>query len=179
MLPNGTLIGAIGMTNHTGQKKNIAWDSDKLHKFKNVTNKLDSSMTQIGVRQNISGLRLPDLDDEDFMVWMRISTLPKFKKLHRVVRGLDLNKGDVVTVTILNWFPVSSFHGKKHFVLSTIKWCGGRNKVIAWMFISAACICVGLAVVFSILLLLGSRKLADFNMFQWHNRPTSTALFSV
>ena len=78
-------------------KDGIAWESDVDEKF-GISAIDNSSQTQYGERQIKAGLRLPDTDDEDFIVWMRVAALPDFRKLHRIVRDKDIKKGDNVTV---------------------------------------------------------------------------------
>lgn len=149
-------------------KKGIAWHSDKEYKYINATYDVDneSGLTQVGDRQNKSGLRLPDINDEDFIVWMHTAALPNFKKLHRIIRNMDLKKGDRINITILNWFEVASFGGEKYIVLSTTEWCGGRNYVLAWIYIIVACIAIGLAVCFAFLLLFGTRSVKSYIDFK-------------
>jgi hypothetical protein len=48
--------------------------------------------------------------DERFINWMRLSALPKFRKLWGKIDG-DLKQGDVVTVTILNQYNTYAFDG--------------------------------------------------------------------
>lgn len=56
-------------------KKGIAWESDVEHKYKNPS-------------KYIPGVRtIPDLTDEDFIVWMRPAGLPNFRKLYRHIDG--------------------------------------------------------------------------------------------
>ena len=95
-------------------KHGIAWDSDVDTKFdyKKIDNE---TQTQVGSRQETSGLRLPDVDDEDFIVWMRVAALPEFKKLHRIVKKQDLKKGDVVTVMIFYCIILCSNHFFRKF----------------------------------------------------------------
>jgi len=61
---------------------------------------------------------------------------------------------------------VSSFGGEKYIVLSTTEWCGGRNYVLAWIYIIVACIAIGLAVCFAFLLLFGTRSVISYIDFK-------------
>jgi hypothetical protein len=55
------------------RKKGIAWESDVSQKFNNPP-------------VNSPGIRvIPDMRDEDFIVWMRIAGLPTFRKLYRII----------------------------------------------------------------------------------------------
>jgi len=90
---NGTLV--------TLRKEGIAWNSDKSTKFKNPP-------------PDTPGIRvIEDLQDEDFIVWMRTAALPNFKKLYRII-DTDIQPG-TYTFDIENNYPVSSFDGKKIF----------------------------------------------------------------
>lgn len=177
---------SIGWSNwyndKTWQKEGIAWTTDKESKFKYVS--LGSDEIDQGPRQNQTGLNLPRADDEDFIVWMRAAALPDFRKLHRVIYelpngGTTLPKGTKINIDIVSWFPTSDFDGEKWVTIAKTEWCGGANHALAWTYIVVACVAIGLTVTFAILLLFGSRKMADVNRFSWHNRPTNSALVSI
>jgi len=159
------------------QKEGIAWKTDVESKFKYVP--LSGGQINQGPRQNQSGLDLPRPDDEDFIVWMRAAALPHFRKLHRVIKDTTLSKGTTVRVHIASWFPTKDFGGEKWITIAKTEWCGGANHALAWTYIVVACVAIGLTVTFAILLLFGSRKMADVNRFSWHNRPTNSALVSI
>lgn len=72
------------------KREGIAWDSDVNDKFKYVA--LTSDQTNEGPRQTRSGLNMPEVDDEDFIVWMRAAALPNFRKLHRIIPELALGQ---------------------------------------------------------------------------------------
>merc|ERR1712228_358474 len=160
------------------QKQGIAWKTDVDSKFK--FKDLDTTKeTNAGPRQVRSGLNLPRSDNEDFIVWMRSAALPNFRKLHRVIKDTTLYKGTTVTINIASWFPTKDFEGEKWITIAKTEWCGGANHALAWTYIVVACVAIGLTVTFAILLLFGSRKMADVNRFEWHNRPTDKALVSI
>jgi len=63
------------------QRYGIAWSSDINDKFKEVSQPSswnNETMTRVGP----GGYTLPDVTDEDFIVWMRTAGLPTFKKLY-------------------------------------------------------------------------------------------------
>jgi len=93
--------------------------------------------------------RFADVSNEEFIVWMRTSGLPEFRKLHRIIRQ-DLKAGDVIQFTVNNVFPVSSFDGGKKIVLSTTEWIGGKNQFLGWAYIVVAILCLLLAIAFFI-----------------------------
>jgi len=100
-----------------------------------------------------------DVSNEEFIVWMRTSGLPTFRKLHRIIKT-DLKKGDVLTLWVNNVFPVSGFSGKKKVVLSTTTWIGGQNDFLGWAYIVVAIICLLLAIGFGIKQIAHPREVA-------------------
>jgi hypothetical protein len=84
---------------------------------------------------------MPNIDDEDFIVWMRAAGLSTFRKLYRRItsrrqnrsakrqivlmrRVCSLRAGDVLRFQITNVFPMTDI-GDKRIVLSTMTWIGG------------------------------------------------------
>jgi len=135
------------------QKDGIAWKSDKEKKFKNP--------------KDVTGIRvIPDFEDEDFIVWMRTAGLPDFKKLHRII-NTDLAPGNY-SFQVRNNFPVSSFSGKKHLVLSTTTWIGGRNPFLGYAYIVVGAICFILGIVFGVKHKVAPRKLGDTKYLEWN-----------
>lgn len=64
--------------------------------------------------------------DEHFMVWMKPSILPSFRKLYGSING-TFNEGDQLVVDIAANFEVQSFNGKKGLVISSLGDYGGKN----------------------------------------------------
>ncbi|PPD75120.1 hypothetical protein GOBAR_DD27964 [Gossypium barbadense] len=124
-------------------RKNIAWKSDRGHKFgKNVYPFNFQNGTLIGGGK--LNPEIPLSDQEDLIVWMRTSALPSFRKLYgRIEEDLDVD--DVVVVNLMNNYNTYSFGGKKKLVLSTSSWLGGKNDFLrpclclCRMFFSYAC----------------------------------------
>lgn len=147
------------LKNETGfvhlRKDGIAWPSDVSHKFKNPPPDTD------GVRV------VPDLTDEDFIVWMRTAGLPDFRKLYRIIDE-DLD-GDY-TVTIFNNFPVQAFSGRKYLVLSEMSWLGGKNPFIGIAYMAVGGLCILLAVLFLIKHLISGRPLGDLSYLEWNRK---------
>ena len=110
----------------------IAWKADRELKYKN------GDMDKQWI----------DMTDEHFIVWMRPSGLPNFRKLWGRIHK-DLEPGDYKLI-IKNRFDVASFSGQKHFVLSNVNAFGGKNTFLAVSYIVVGVICIILAVVFLI-----------------------------
>lgn len=145
---------ATGLTPLFMRKEGIAWKSDKEKKFKNPP------ATAPGVRL------IPDFEDEDFIVWMRTAGLPDFRKLYRII-DTDLPAGQY-TILVNSRFPVASFSGKKHIVLSTTTWIGGRNPFLGYAYIVVGAICFVLGIVFGIKHKVAPRKLGDTKYLEWN-----------
>jgi hypothetical protein len=104
--------------------------------------------------------RYADVNNEEFIVWMRTSGLPNFRKLHRII-DTDLKEGEIVHFAINNVFPVSDFSGTKAIVLSTTEWIGGKNKFLGWAYIVVAIVCILLAIGFLVKQMHSPRAVAN------------------
>lgn len=98
--------------------KNIAWETDK-KRYKNSENYLADQWLNV--------------EDERFMIWMRPAALPDFRKLWGRIEK-DLNKGEYI-LTITNNYPVKHFNGEKYFILSTVNGLGGKNYLLAYLYL--------------------------------------------
>jgi hypothetical protein len=88
------------------------------------------------------------MTDEHFIVWMRTAGLPNFRKLWgRIEAGI---KAGTYDLTIDNNYDVSSFDGKKTFVLSTTNALGGKNYFLAICYIVVGALCIVFAIIFLI-----------------------------
>ena len=80
------------------------------------------------------------MQDEHFIVWMRLAGVPHFRKLYGRIRDVDLKKGDTLVFDITSNFEVSSFEGTKGLVLATENFIGGRNFGIVILFVISSLI---------------------------------------
>jgi len=151
------------LTGAAWQRYGIAWSSDINDKFHSIPGPLPNGTTMIGP----GGFVLPDVTDEDFIVWMRTAGLPTFKKLYRKIETMDLHKGDVLSINVVNVFPVSSFSGEKAIVLSTTSWLGGKNDFLGWAYIVVAILCFILGFLFLAKHIISPRTLGDMKYFNW------------
>ncbi|XWS11698.1 hypothetical protein CRYUN_Cryun37aG0021300 [Craigia yunnanensis] len=134
-------------------KKNIAWDSDKEHKFGS-----DVYPKNFQTGGLIGGAKL-NVTIPDLIVWMRTAALPTFRKLYGRIEDLPAN--EQITVVIQNNYNTYSFGGKKKLVLSTTSWIGGKNDFLGIAYITIGGLCLFLAVSFILLYVIKPRALGD------------------
>ncbi|KAF5728172.1 ALA-interacting subunit 3-like [Tripterygium wilfordii] len=154
----------------TVNKKNIAWKSDRDHKFgKDVYPK---NFQQGGLVGGASlNATIPLSDQEDLIVWMRTAALPTFRKLYGKIE-VDLHENDTIQVMLENNYNTYSFNGKKKLVLSTTSWLGGKNDFLGIAYITIGGICFFLAMCFTVVYLVKPRRLGDPSYLSW-NRNAS------
>jgi len=168
-------VSQLGNWSHstsTWQKDGIAWATDKNDKFKSLPDKYADTVTYN--QEGLLGVRLPPVDDEDFIVWMRTAGLPTFKKLYRKINK-DLKAGDIVGVDVFNYYPVHQFSGEKYIVLSTTSWLGGKNSFLGWAYIVVGIVCGVLALAFGIKHLVSPRPLGDMKYFNWPGAQSASS----
>jgi len=137
------------------RKEGIAWSSDKKVKFMNPP-------------ADAKGVRIiADFEDEDFIVWMRTAGLPDFKKLYRII-DTPLEANTTYTIKVSSYYPVDSFSGKKHVVISTTTWIGGKNPFLGYAYIVVGSICFVLGIVFGIVHKIRPPKLGDMEYLKWN-----------
>jgi len=139
-------------------KTGIAWQSDIDKKFgRPPTDQLGFDMPQ---NRDL-------FVDEDFIVWMRAAALPDFRKLYRYVNSLAAG---TYYVNISNNYDVSSFGGRKSFVISTISWIGGKNDFLGYAYIVVGAACFLIGAIFLCKHWASPRKMADITYLNW-NQP--------
>jgi len=114
---------------------NIAWESDREYKFKNLEGDLKQK-------------QWTDVENQHFIVWMRTAGLPNFRKLYGEIQT-DLTKGKY-QLNVDNQYDVSSFAGSKYFVLSTTNVLGGTNYFLAICYIIVGALCIMFGIIFFI-----------------------------
>ncbi|KAL1537155.1 ALA-interacting subunit 3 [Salvia divinorum] len=151
-------------------KRGISWKSDREHKFgKNVFPRNFQNGTLKG------GATLdPDValsDQEDLIVWMRTAALPTFRKLYGKIE-VDLQRDEIINVTLQNNYNTYSFSGKKKLVLSTTSWLGGKNDFVGIAYLTVGGLCFFLALVFLLIYLIKPRQLGDPSYLSWNRNPS-------
>eukprot|EP01006_Ploeotia_vitrea_P048854 TRINITY_DN67282_c6_g2_i1.p1 TRINITY_DN67282_c6_g2~~TRINITY_DN67282_c6_g2_i1.p1 ORF type:complete len:387 (+),score=13.28 TRINITY_DN67282_c6_g2_i1:65-1225(+) len=162
----------ITMNKCTG--KGIAWASDRNKRFREPFRKDGELFSRHRIWNStgdrkyyykegpVPGLReghqIPKQTDEDFMVWMRTSSLPTFRKLYRIFPN-DSLKGNInVWVLVHDRYDVSLFGGEKYIIFGTTSWIGSKNYFVGGAYIAVGCLCFVLALVFVIKHLTGHSK---------------------
>lgn len=96
-------------TNESG----IAWGSDAMHKF------------GAGRKPHYTDAVNKLLDNEHFVVWMRLSAFSRVEKLYaRIMEPLE---PDTYVMKTVSQFNARAFNGGKSFYISNTKWFGARN----------------------------------------------------
>ncbi|XP_071920896.1 putative ALA-interacting subunit 2 isoform X1 [Coffea arabica] len=147
-------------------RKNIAWKSDRDHKFgKHVFPFNFQNGTLIGGA--MLDPNVPLSDQEDLIVWMRTAALPSFRKLYGKIEE-DLEANDVISIYFLNNYNTYSFGGRKKLVLSTASWLGGRNNFLGMAYIAIGSCLIVLALVFILLHVKNPRPYGDAMYVSWN-----------
>eukprot|EP00439_Symbiodinium_sp_Y106_P028233 s1503_g3.t1 len=76
-----------------------------------------------------------------FLVWMRTSALPKFRKAWGKV-DRDIKAGTRLKVYVVHRFPVREYYGRKAIIVTTSSVVGGRNPFLgaAYLVVGVACL---------------------------------------
>ena len=97
-----------------------------------------------------------DMKDEHFLVWMRPSPFSNFSKLWgRITENLDVG---IIRVEINNTYIVEPFEGHKYIVLRTINNFGGKNMVLAIVYLIFGGLSLILGIIFLISFKARSKK---------------------
>merc|ERR1711981_1018802 len=78
------------------------------------------------------------------MVWMKTAALPRFRKLHRIINGVDFKAGDRLRITTAAFFNQDDYtiDGEKHVVFTTLGSLGGNNSFLGGAFIFAGTLAI-------------------------------------
>ncbi len=149
-------------------EKGIAWSSDRKEKFgnQNATN-FNLGTPELKKYRGGGTIVGPLNEDEHFIVWMRTSALPTFRKLYAKIEE-DLEPGTVISIDVDNRYNTYQFDGKKKLVLSTASWLGGKNDFLGIAYLAVGCICFIFGLVFLALLCKYPRELGDVTLLSWN-----------
>jgi len=114
----------------------IAWETDKMYKFKNIKSYQKGTATEPTEGDEVwKDIQWTDMEDDHFIVWMRYAGLPTFRKLWARIEE-PLTVGDY-SIIIDNYYDVEPFEGKKSIVFSTTNSLGGKSYKLAICFFIA------------------------------------------
>lgn len=82
--------------------------------------------------QQISPIK--GVTDEHFIVWMKITALPTFRKLYGVING-PFNQGDVLSFNIISNYEITSLSATKAILLTNGGQFGVKNPAIGYIYI--------------------------------------------
>lgn len=163
---NDTFTFTRGTLELQVNRKNIAWKSDRDHKFGKQVYPINfQNGTYIGGGKLDPSIPLSD--QEDLMVWMRTSALPSFRKLYGRIEE-DLEADDLVVVHLTNNYNTYSFGGKKKLVLSTTNWLGGKNNFLGMAYIFVGSFSIFISIVFILLHVKNPRPYGDVTCLSWN-----------
>lgn len=163
----------LGFSNNYCRKKGISFRADTDIRYKKLVkgeriwslhypgNPINTYLLN-GWYLGEPGHSLPNPLDLDFQVWMRIALLPKFRKLFRII-NIDLEPGQYV-MEIDEFYDVTSFGGKKYFVLSSARPIANGTRGIAIVFLVLGASSFVLGVAFAVEAFVGkplSSKLSE------------------
>ncbi|KAL1559918.1 ALA-interacting subunit 3 [Salvia divinorum] len=151
-------------------KRGISWKSDREHKFgKDVfPRNFQNGTLKGGATLNPN---IPLSEQENLIVWMRTAALPTFRKLYGKIE-VDLQRDELINVTLQNNYNTYSFSGKKKLVLSTTSWLGGKNDFVGIAYLTVGGLCFFLALVFLLIYLIKPRQLGDPSYLSWNRNPS-------
>jgi hypothetical protein len=103
--------------------------------------------------------------DQHFANWMKIATLPNFRKFYGKIDE-DVNKGEK-TFYVWDRFNVEKWDGEKRIVLSTAGRFGGKNTVLGTVLIVAGVFCFLCSLVFTAAALFVKQKWMNQDPRSW------------
>ncbi|KAJ3442552.1 cell cycle control protein [Anaeramoeba flamelloides] len=141
-------------------EKEITWKSDREEIFQNPSTPIDPLANTTIVS---------DLENEHFIVWMRIAALPTFRKLYAILEKGKLEKSKTYTIEIGNNYPVESFEGTKSLIITTTTFTGGKNSFLGYVYIITGAILFLVGILFLSKHLIKPRDLGDETYLTWHH----------
>lgn len=154
-------------------EKGISWDVDRNYKFVEAYPNNENFPYDKLTRQGPYGT-MPELNDEHLMNWMRTAAFSDFKKLYAIINR-KLYKGDIINVSIYDQFD-NSYGGHKSIFISTASWIGGKNPVLAYLYIGVGAFCFLMMICVFLKQMLKPRKLGDMaNVADLHKLQSQNA----
>ncbi|CDH57766.1 lem3 cdc50 family protein [Lichtheimia corymbifera JMRC:FSU:9682] len=171
---NMTLLNPQGSSDnitYTMSEKGIAWSSDVSRYKKSSTPVEQLTPPPNWQKRYPSGYTAENLfdpsQDEHFLVWMRTSWYPTFRKLYSKYESDPLQPGTYQIQVDMN-YDIRTYGGTKSIVLSGTSFLGARNPFMGLAYIIMGCACAFLGVVFLGWHFFRPRKLGDHDRLSWN-----------
>lgn len=103
---------------------------------------------------------LEGVTNEHFAVWMRVATMPTFRKLYAWF-DKPIAAGTTLKIRVNANYAVERFKGSKSLILTTNNIFGGSNPSLAEVFYVTGFVCIAAGVFFALKQTVRPRKLAD------------------
>ncbi|KAF9380671.1 hypothetical protein CPC16_010198 [Podila verticillata] len=170
---------------YTFQETGIAWASDKDKYGKYGYTNLSSIYIPENWRPRYPGppsnptyaysadFPPPNIEtDEHFQVWMRTAGWPTFLKPYGRNDQTVFKAGQYQMDIDMN-FPITTYGGRKHVVITTLGATGGRNNFLGIGFIVAAILSAGLGIIFTAFHIAKPRIIGDHSKISFGGEATS------
>ncbi|ORX47476.1 Lem3/Cdc50 [Hesseltinella vesiculosa] len=155
-------------------EKGIAWGSD-VTRYKK-TSMPPSSLTPppnwIKRYPNYTEANLFDPSNEHFLVWMRTSWYPTFRKLYSRYDGPAPLSAGIYNIQVDLNYNIAAYGGTKSLVITGTSFLGDRNAFMGLAYIIMGCVCAFLGVVFLGWHFFRPRKLGDHDKLTWNQAHT-------
>eukprot|EP00980_Cylindrotheca_fusiformis_P005228 scaffold1119_cov120-Cylindrotheca_fusiformis.AAC.8 len=103
---------------------------------------------------------LEHVTNEHFVVWMRLATRPRFRKLYGWI-DKKIPKGETITFRVNLNYVVESFSGHKALILTTTNMFGGKHDILGETFKGLGFIFLACGIFFALKHWFRPRKIAD------------------
>lgn len=152
-----TIVGprSYELQGRNWESRGIAWDSDRSYRYRQRDldvaretrlNPRGLSHTPVRGLGSEHDMTLPSIEDEDFIVWMRVAPFETFAKLNHKILDRDFKKGEVLNVTVETRFDTKAFDGQKWIVLANVHALGSKNQFfsVAYLLVGSIYACTGI-----------------------------------
>jgi hypothetical protein len=164
---NDTYTPSVTRNNVTAalpiQTSNIAPSSDTRYQFADYipSQWYNPYINNLRGGDNITGYVK---EDSQFVIWMKLAPLPKFRKLYAIITQ-DLQAGDTVSIQVFNVYNTFLFDGQKSVILSTTTWMGSNNPMLGICFLITGGVSIILGIIYFIVATrIAPRKPGDLSV---------------
>lgn len=134
----------------------ISWKSDSERLFNNYSTSYTNGSWLTNYTES-------GQNDEHFIVWMRTSPFPTFLKIYaKIDREMPAHN---YTITIDNNYPTDLFHGEKYIVLTNLSLIGGKNQVLAILYLVTGSVMIIFGFIIILSRIFCPRNIGDLSGF--------------